>query len=113
MRQSQPKIVHFRGGTNAARARFKPHPLRICGSLPPNSLTRKATVTCCVRRSRETRMGNRTAKFISALFASVLAGIPLSAESQNAANVPAAADAQNASQDSPNATDDCLRAPKG
>ncbi|TYO63119.1 hypothetical protein FXV83_29120 [Bradyrhizobium hipponense] len=31
----------FRGGTNALQARFRPHPLRICGSLPPNSLTRK------------------------------------------------------------------------
>ena len=42
-------------------------------------------------------MGNRTAKFISALFASVLAGAPLGALSQGA----------------PGAADDCLSAPKG
>ncbi|MCP3469482.1 hypothetical protein NLM33_03960 [Bradyrhizobium sp. CCGUVB1N3] len=57
-------------------------------------------------------MGNRTAKFISALFASIIAGIPLSAESQNAPGTPAAADAQNAPSAS-NSADDCLRAPKG
>jgi hypothetical protein len=51
-------------------------------------------------------MGNRTAKFISALFASVLAGAPLSAVSQNAASAPAA---QNASTTD---DDDCLGSPK-
>ncbi len=51
-------------------------------------------------------MGNRTAKFISALFASVLAGAPLSAVSQNAASAPAA---QNGST----TDDDCLGSPKG
>lgn len=50
-------------------------------------------------------MGNRTAKFISALFASVLAGAPLSAVSQNA---PSAEPAQSAA----NAADDCLASPK-
>ncbi|MES1148616.1 MAG: hypothetical protein ABUL53_05480, partial [Bradyrhizobium guangdongense] len=47
-------------------------------------------------------MGNRTAKFISALFASVLAGAPLSAVSQNAPSAPAATAA----------ADDCLASPK-
>jgi len=50
-------------------------------------------------------MGNRTAKFISALFASVLAGAPLSAVSQNAPSEPTAAN-------TPAATDDCLASPK-
>ncbi len=45
-------------------------------------------------------MGNRTAKFISAIFASVLLGAPVAAVSQTA---PA----------TPNAADDCLAAPKG
>ncbi|MDE2378995.1 hypothetical protein [Bradyrhizobium sp.] len=42
-------------------------------------------------------MGNRTAKFTSALLASIIAGAPLSAVSQSA----------------PNAAEDCLAAPKG
>lgn len=50
-------------------------------------------------------MGNRTAKFISALFASVLAGAPLSAVSQNAPSAPPA-------QSAANAADDCLASPK-
>lgn len=56
-------------------------------------------------------MGNRTAKFISALFASVLAGAPLSAVSQNAPSAtaaPSAADTPSAA----NAADDCLTSPK-
>jgi hypothetical protein len=51
-------------------------------------------------------MGNRTAKFISALFASVLAGAPLSAVSQNAASAPAAQSASTTDDD------DCLGSPK-
>ncbi|MBR0713755.1 hypothetical protein [Bradyrhizobium liaoningense] len=51
-------------------------------------------------------MGNRTAKFISALFASVLAGAPLTAVSQNAPSAPAAPSA------AANAADDCLASPK-
>jgi hypothetical protein len=51
-------------------------------------------------------MGNRTAKFISALFASVLAGAPLSAVSQNAASAPAAQNASTTDED------DCLGSPK-
>lgn len=47
-------------------------------------------------------MGNRTAKFISALFASVLAGAPLSAVSQTTPSAPAAT----------TAADDCLASPK-
>lgn len=45
-------------------------------------------------------MARRAAKFISALFASVIAGAPVATMSQNAANAPAAAD-------------DCLPGPKG
>lgn len=51
-------------------------------------------------------MANRTAKFISALVASLFAGIPLSAESQDA---PAAPAAQTAAA----GADDCLTSPKG
>jgi hypothetical protein len=45
-------------------------------------------------------MGNRTAKFVSAIFASVLAGAPFAAVSQDAPSAPKAAD-------------DCLASPKG
>ncbi|MBR0827968.1 hypothetical protein JQ596_20755 [Bradyrhizobium manausense] len=55
-------------------------------------------------------MGNRTAKFISALFASVLAGAPLSAVSQNAPSTEAAPTAANDA--AANAADDCLVSPK-
>ena len=51
-------------------------------------------------------MGNRTAKFLSALFAGIIAGAPLSAVSQNAP-------ATQSTQDSANANDDCLGSPKG
>ncbi|WP_376717285.1 hypothetical protein [Bradyrhizobium sp. 62B] len=54
-------------------------------------------------RNRETRMGNRTAKFVSALVGSVIAGLPLAAMSQNAPNPPSTA----------NAAADCLASPKG
>jgi hypothetical protein len=56
-------------------------------------------------------MGNRTAKFISAVFASVLVGAPLAAVSQNAPsgeNAPSEQSAQSAA----NAADDCLASPK-
>lgn len=46
-------------------------------------------------------MGNRTAKFISALVGSIIAGAPLAAVSQNAPTSPA------------NAASDCLASPKG
>ncbi|UPK30573.1 hypothetical protein IVB26_18615 [Bradyrhizobium sp. 195] len=48
-------------------------------------------------------MGNRTAKFVSALVGSVIAGLPLAAVSQNAPNTPSTA----------NAAADCLASPKG
>ncbi|MCK1619822.1 hypothetical protein IVA96_25250 [Bradyrhizobium sp. 159] len=48
-------------------------------------------------------MGNRTAKFISALVGSIIAGAPLAAVSQNAQNAPSTA----------NAAADCLVSPKG
>ena len=48
-------------------------------------------------------MGNRTAKFISALIGSIVAGAPIAAVSQNA---PAASSAANAAAD-------CLASPKG
>jgi hypothetical protein len=51
-------------------------------------------------------MGNRTAKFISALIGSIIAGAPLAAVSQNAPSAPAAASAANAAGD-------CLASPKG
>ncbi|WOH70959.1 MULTISPECIES: hypothetical protein [Bradyrhizobium] len=54
-------------------------------------------------RNRETRMGNRTAKFVSALVGSIVAGLPLAAVSQNAPNTPGMA----------NAAADCLASPKG
>ncbi|WFU44725.1 hypothetical protein QA640_21080 [Bradyrhizobium sp. CB82] len=65
-------------------------------------------------------MGNRTAKFISALFASVLAGAPLAAVSQNAPsgesaqNAPSGESAQNSpsGQSAQSAADDCLASPK-
>jgi hypothetical protein len=63
----------------------------------------KGKVTSCVRRNRETRMGNRTAKFISALAGSIIAGAPLAAVSQNAPTAPSTA----------NAASDCLASPKG
>ncbi|MDH2354663.1 hypothetical protein QCM77_24580 [Bradyrhizobium sp. SSUT18] len=48
-------------------------------------------------------MGNRTAKFISALVGSIIAGAPLAAVSQNAPTTPS----------TENAASDCLGAPKG
>ncbi|TFV37723.1 hypothetical protein E4K66_19585 [Bradyrhizobium frederickii] len=54
-------------------------------------------------RNRETRMGNRTAKFVSALVGSIIAGLPLAAVSQNAPNASSTA----------NAAADCLASPKG
>ena len=48
-------------------------------------------------------MGNRTAKFVSALVGSIVAGLPLAAVSQNAPN----------GSGSANATADCLASPKG
>ncbi|PSO15373.1 hypothetical protein [Bradyrhizobium sp. MOS003] len=54
-------------------------------------------------RKRETRMGNRTAKFVSALIGSIVAGVPLAAVSQTAPSAPATA----------NAATDCLASPKG
>lgn len=48
-------------------------------------------------------MGNRTAKFVSALVGSLIAGVPLAAVSQNAPNAPSTA----------NAAPDCLASPKG
>ncbi|WP_155253541.1 hypothetical protein [Bradyrhizobium japonicum] len=54
-------------------------------------------------RNRETRMGNRTAKFVSALVGSMIAGLPLAAVSQNAPTPPSTA----------NPATDCLASPKG
>ncbi|MHC2692887.1 hypothetical protein ACVME9_005378 [Bradyrhizobium liaoningense] len=54
-------------------------------------------------RNRETRMGNRTAKFVSALIGGIIAGAPLAAVSQNA---PAPSSAASTASD-------CLAAPKG
>ncbi|TYL98984.1 hypothetical protein FXB40_04385 [Bradyrhizobium rifense] len=51
-------------------------------------------------------MGNRTAKFISALIGSIIAGAPLAAVSQNAPSAPNAATTANAAAD-------CLASPKG
>jgi hypothetical protein len=51
-------------------------------------------------------MGNRTAKFVSALIGSVIAGAPLAAVSQNAPSAPGAASTANAASD-------CLASPKG
>jgi hypothetical protein len=48
-------------------------------------------------------MGNRTAKFVSALIGSIVAGAPLAAVSQSAPSAPATA----------NAAADCLASPKG
>ncbi|MET4118509.1 hypothetical protein ABIB85_004958 [Bradyrhizobium sp. JR1.5] len=48
-------------------------------------------------------MGNRTAKFLSALVGSIIAGAPLAAVSQNASTPPSTANAAN----------DCLGSPKG
>ncbi|WP_433996071.1 hypothetical protein [Bradyrhizobium liaoningense] len=62
----------------------------------------KGVVKSCVMRNRETRMGNRTAKFISALVGSILAGAPLAAVSQNAP----------APSSTANAAPDCLASPK-
>jgi len=51
-------------------------------------------------------MGNRTAKFISALVGSIVAGAPLAAISQNAPTAPATASTATAESD-------CLASPKG
>ncbi|MDN5001758.1 hypothetical protein ACFQZO_12770 [Bradyrhizobium sp. GCM10027634] len=51
-------------------------------------------------------MGNRTAKFMSALIGTVIAGAPLAAVSQNAPTPPSAASTTNAASD-------CLASPKG
>jgi hypothetical protein len=51
-------------------------------------------------------MGNRSAKFISALVGSIIAGAPLAAVSQDAPSAPAATSTANAASD-------CLASPKG
>jgi hypothetical protein len=51
-------------------------------------------------------MGNRTAKFISALIGSIIASAPLAAVSQNAPSAPSTASTANAASD-------CLASPKG
>ncbi|HEX9214300.1 MAG TPA: hypothetical protein VF901_27625 [Bradyrhizobium sp.] len=51
-------------------------------------------------------MGNRTARFISTLVASIVAGAPLAAVSQDAPSQPAATSTANAASD-------CLASPKG
>lgn len=56
-------------------------------------------------------MGNRTAKFISALVGSIIAGAPLAAVSQNAPS--AASTASTATASTANAASDCLASPKG
>lgn len=56
-------------------------------------------------------MGNRTAKFISALVGSIIAGAPLAAVSQNAPS--AAGTASTATASTANAAADCLASPKG
>ncbi|WP_375309396.1 hypothetical protein WHZ77_19335 [Bradyrhizobium sp. A5] len=53
-------------------------------------------------------MGNRTAKFISALVGGIIAGAPLAAVSQNAPTAAATAATSTA-----NAASDCLASPKG
>ncbi|MCP3443714.1 hypothetical protein [Bradyrhizobium sp. CCGUVB14] len=65
-------------------------------------------------------MGNRTAKFMSALVGSIIAGAPLAAVSQNApstssaASTPSAASPANAaSASTANAASDCVASPKG
>jgi hypothetical protein len=63
----------------------------------------KGLVESCVMRNRETRMGNRTAKFVSALIGGIIAGAPLAAVSQSA---PAPSSAASTASD-------CLAAPKG
>lgn len=62
----------------------------------------KGLVESCVMRNRETRMGNRAAKLISTLVASIVVGAPLAAVSQNAPTASSMA----------NAAPDCLAAPK-
>src|SRR3954447_27075023 len=64
-------------------AQIKPYPFRICGALPPKSLTRLGRVTRCVS-SPEGQMSKRTAKFVSALFVSLAAGTPLATVSHGA-----------------------------
>ena len=54
-------------------------------------------------------MGNRTAKFVSALIGSIIAGAPLAAVSQNAP----AASTTGAASTTANAASDCLASPKG
>jgi hypothetical protein len=52
-------------------------------------------------------MGNRTAKFVSALIGSIVAGAPLAAVSQNAPSAP------STTASTANAASDCLASPKG
>ncbi|WP_409189055.1 hypothetical protein [Bradyrhizobium sp. RDM4] len=54
-------------------------------------------------------MGNRSAKFISALAGSIIAGAPLAAVSQNAPSAPSAPSTASTA----NPAGDCLAAPKG
>lgn len=56
-------------------------------------------------------MGNRTAKFISALIGSIIVGAPLAAVSQTAPSAPSTASTATAS--TANAASDCLASPKG
>jgi hypothetical protein len=76
------------------------------GLIATQLFDEKGQVTNSVMRKRETRMGNRTAKFISALIGSIVAGAPLAAVSQNAPSAPNASSTANAAAD-------CLASPKG
>jgi hypothetical protein len=61
-------------------------------------------------------MGNRTAKFTSALIGSIIAGAPLAAVSQNAPSTPNGASPTTAAAttaSTTNAASDCLTSPKG
>ncbi|QAU39181.1 hypothetical protein [Bradyrhizobium guangdongense] len=61
-------------------------------------------------------MGNRTAKFTSALIGSIIAGAPLAAVSQNAPTAPSTANttaAATSAASTTNAASDCLASPKG
>ena len=78
------------------RAPIKPYPLRNCGPLRPKSLTRTCGVKRCVS-SPGMHMSNHSAKFASAIFATILAGTNFAAVPESGAKT----------------ADNCLSGPKG
>lgn len=101
-----PGALRRRPNCGAGRAPIKPYRFRICGVLPPNSLTKLGVQGGCVS-FRGIVMSQRSTKFLSVLVAGMLAGANLTAVAQNG---PSPAEAKTADT---GPADNCLPGPKG